>query len=118
MEGVGNTTENFIFDTSTGEIFAYSKFYKKLISLDGESIDAYNERITRKSTIINNILKIDVTWKNTEHRHPSYLEWRINLDDMTIKSKSKPGYGSVLNSTSTGSCKYTEPKTTEIHQDK
>jgi len=108
---------SFIFNKSTGEVYTYSDFYEKLML-----VNAIEERDTGKnvfrSTIANNKLKMAYEFTSAGE----YLGFdnsgkhEVNLEDLTIKSTGVGVGGDKY--TSTGTCKYGRPKSTEVFQDK
>ena len=117
-DGIAPKADVFIFDAATGEAFEYSNFYEKLESIEGVTTDEHGGEYIYKSVIVNDVLKIDSSYSDKKPfplgEGPDFTKFRINLKDMTVESEWQSGI-----STSTykvaGSCKYTEPPTTEIH---
>ena len=123
--GIAPEKEAFIFDAATGEAFEYSDFYEKLKSIEGVSTDEYGGEYTYKSSIVNDVLKINSMYSDKESQAlgegPSFAKVRINLKDLTVESE----YQSEISATDyktdykvVGSCKYTEPPTAQMHQGK
>ena len=109
--------DSWIFNKSTGEYYEYSDFYEKLVLLDGVDIrDGAKGKF--KSTIVNNKFKVSyefIGFLDDLDEESDYYEYEINLKDLTIKTTGDLGGGDKF--TSTGTCKYGEPESTEVFQD-
>jgi len=109
--------DSFIFNKSTGETYAYSDFYEKLEVLDGVDVtDGIKQKF--ESIIVNNKYKLSVEYMgfiDLPDQDTDYYKYEIDLKDLTIKTTGDLGGGDKF--TSTGTCKYGEPESTEVFQD-
>ena len=112
---------SFIFDSSTGKAYEYSEFHEKLVLIEGVTEDKWGGRYKSESIIVNDVLKIDASYtpkaRPGRSSKPDLYEYRIDLKNLILTEKHDSGAEQRFDYTATGICKYTKPKTTEIHRD-
>ena len=107
----GNPIETWTVDSETGELFEYSPFYEKLVSIEGtRSLDGLpGGSKTVESFIVNNSLKIKKTLVYAQML--SEKMYKVDLETMKYVELKMDPLVRV-----TGSCSWSKPETTAIHQ--